>query len=107
MILRIFKYIFPKEQPDWFRGLNMILILPILAWPFVLFMGIFMFDNPFQDHQKAFLQFIALIAYPVYLVLLALLNSRFFSWNKMLGTILTGTTIFTIIVSIAIVFLRN
>jgi fructose-specific phosphotransferase system IIC component len=101
MILRFFKYIFPKEQPDWFRGLNMILMLPILAWPFVLFLSIFMFDNPFQDHRKTFLQFLAVIAYPVYLVLLALLNSRLFTRNKILGTISTAAVLLAILLGVA------
>jgi hypothetical protein len=106
MLIRLFLRIFPKEQPDWFRGMNMIIVLPILAWPLVLFMGIFMFDNPFQDQRKTFLQFFGVIAYPIYLGLLAYMNSRLYNKNRMLGIIATVSVILTFLLGLGYVIFK-
>lgn len=88
--------IFSKELPIWFKLLNLCILLPILLWPFVLYLSIFIFDNP-HNLALAYLIFFALIAYPLYLLIIAELNSRLYFKNKRLSLILP-ILIFTFIV---------
>lgn len=38
--------IFAEDLDKWFKYLNLLILLPALAWPYVLFILIFLFDNP-------------------------------------------------------------
>ncbi len=88
--------IFSKELPGWFKLLNLCILLPILLWPFVLYLSIFIFDNP-HNLALAYLIFFALIAYPLYLLIIAELNSRLYFKSKKLSLILP-ILIFTLII---------
>lgn len=88
--------IFSKELPRWFKLLNLVILLPILLWPFVLYISIFIFDNP-HNLALAYFIFFALIAYPLYLLIIAELNSRLFFKSRNLSLILPFS-IFTFII---------
>ena len=88
--------IYSSELPSWFKVLNSIILLPILLWPFVLYISIFIFDNP-QSLALAYLMFFSLIAYPLYLLIIAELNSRLYFKSRKLSLILP-ILIFTLII---------
>ena len=75
--------LFSKELPLWFKLLNLSILLPIIIWPFILFGSIFIFDNP-ENFALALLLFLGIIAYPVYLLVIAELNARLYLKFKIL-----------------------
>ncbi len=81
--------------PRWFKFLNLSILLPILLWPLIFFTTIFFFDNP-SNLIMTFILFIIVNAYPLYLIILVLINAKLYTWNKLLGLILP----FVIIVSL-------
>lgn len=79
--------LFSKELPLGFKILNLSILLPVLIWPFILFSSIFIFDNP-ENFALAFLLFLGILAYPLYLLIIAELNARFYFKSKYLSLIL-------------------
>lgn len=88
MLKSILQKLVSKDLPDWFRLLNIGMLLLILLWPFVLFMSIFLFDKPGSDTLQNYLLFIGINAYPVYLLLLLHFNTKLFHKNRLLGAVL-------------------
>lgn len=76
-----------QKNPAWFRLLNLTFLLPCIVWPFVFFATIFFFDNP-KSLLMTFLLFIAVNAYPLYLIGILWLNARLFKRNKLIASIL-------------------
>ncbi len=87
MIKKIKSYLKDKELPKWFKILNLSILLPILLWPLIFFATIFFFDNP-HNLFYTFLLFLFVNAYPFYLAILALINIKLYTWNKLIGLIL-------------------
>ena len=97
-------YFKSADIPLWFKILNLVILVPVLLCPFVFFTTIFFFDNP-KNLFLTFLLFIAVNAYPVYLVLLAYGNYKLFRKRKLLALVLpltfllalSGGTIYTVL----------
>ena len=70
--------------PWWFILMNVLMLSPILAWPLVYFGSIFMFDNP-KNQNIAWLFFILINAYPIYLIAYALIVLTSYPKNKKLA----------------------
>ncbi len=64
-----------------FIVLRIISLLPILAWPFVFFGSIFMFDDPNANLNLRWLLFILINGYPVILILNLLLANWCYNRN--------------------------
>ena len=90
--------IIKQKNPVWFRLLNLTFLLPCLVWPLVFFTTIFFFDNP-KNFFLTVLLFLAVNAYPLYLIGVLLLNARLFRWNKIIATILPIAFSLTFIVT--------
>ena len=88
MLKSILQKLVSKDLPDWFRLLNVGMLLLILLWPFVLFMSIFLFDMPGSGTLQNYLLFFVINTYPVYLLLLLHFNTKLFQKNKVLGAVL-------------------
>lgn len=86
---KIKSIIFANDLDKWFKYLNLLILLPSLAWPYVLFILIFLFDNP-KSYLETWLIVFSIIFYPVYLLIICLLNIKLFRLNKILGAILPG-----------------
>lgn len=67
-----------EPLPFSFRTLRILSLLPILAWPLVFFTTIFFFDDPSADPVKIWALFIAVNAYPIYIILNMILANRIF-----------------------------
>jgi hypothetical protein len=80
-------YFKSDKLPRWFKFLNLSILLPILLWPLIFFTTIFFFDNP-SNLIMIFILFIIVNAYPIYLIILVLINAKLYTWNKWLGLIL-------------------
>ena len=76
-----------QKAPVWFRLLNLTFLLPCVLWPLVFFATIFFFDDPKSFFLTALL-FIAVNAYPLYLIGILLLNARLFRRNRIIATAL-------------------
>ncbi len=96
--------IYSNELPSWFKVLNSIILLPILLWPFVLYISIFIFDNP-QSLALAYSIFFAINAYPIYIIIIAELNSRLYLKNRILSLILP--TLFLISIIFSVLYIGN
>ena len=81
--------IFAEDLDKWFKYLNLLILLPALAWPYVLFILIFLFDNP-NSYLETWLIVFSIIFYPIYLLIICILNIKLFRLNKILGAILPG-----------------
>lgn len=102
MINKIRRQIFTKELPKWFKFLNLCIFLPTLLWPLIFYTTIFFFDNP-KNLGPTYLLFFLVNAYPIYLVILAYLNSLLFQKNKTLASLLPFAILLTIICGVAYV----
>jgi hypothetical protein len=76
-----------NRPPIWFRMVNALILLPSIAWPFIFFGSIFMFDNP-KHFLLTFVLFLAVNAYPVYLVALFKVNEKLYEKNMALAAII-------------------
>jgi hypothetical protein len=94
MLRQFFNQLFSKQIPIGFRFLNLAILLPTLLWPFVFFTSIFFFDNP-KNLGLTYLLFLAVNAYPIYLLIIAYFNSKLFLKNRALGSILPITILLT------------
>lgn len=74
----------PAQNPRWFRLLNLIFLLPCLAWP-VLLVGLAFSDSPKYNVGLAIL---FVFGYPVVLVVMMLNNAKLFSKNEAVATIM-------------------
>jgi DKNYY family len=79
--------LFSTDQPIWFRVLNVMILVPIIAWPLVAFLSCFMLDHP-KDEAATLRWFYLTNAYPIYLLVLVWLNTKIFKINKRLGLII-------------------
>ena len=87
MFRKFINQFFTKENPIWFNVLNLVILLPILIWPFIFYTTIFFFDNP-ENLGLTYLLFFVVNAYPIYLLIIAFFNSKLFLKNRILGLIL-------------------
>jgi hypothetical protein len=94
--------LFADDLNKWFKYLNLIILIPSLAWPYVLFVLIFFFDNP-TNYFETWLIILGVVFYPFYLLIICILNVRLFRINKLLGYILPS--IMVIPTLIAVLFL--
>ena len=78
---------FSKEIPKRFKIVNWFILLPIILWPLVFFGSIFIFDNP-KSITLAYILFILINSYPIFLFLLFEFNARIYQNNKMGGYII-------------------
>lgn len=85
------------RNPFWFKLINLAFLLPCIVWPFVLFTTIFFFDNP-KSFFLTVILFIAINAYPLYLIGFLMLNSRLFRKNRLVATALPITFGFVFII---------
>ena len=84
--IRMFEESISRELPKWLRLLNISALLPICFWPGVLLASLMMFDAPgSEDVLYLYLIAIAMLAYPIYLFLLAYYNTKFFQKKKTFG----------------------
>jgi uncharacterized membrane protein (DUF485 family) len=97
MIKKILADLKSEKLPKWFKVLNLSLLLPIILWPIILFSTIFFFDNPSNILIPIFLFFLV-NAYPLYLFILAWLNTKLFTRQKLLGVLLPLTFLISIII---------
>ena len=88
MLRSVFKELFSRELPDWFRVMNFGMLLLVLLWPFVLFMTIVMFDQPDSGTIVNYFLFFVINAYPLYLLPVLYFNTKLFQKNRLLGSIL-------------------
>jgi hypothetical protein len=88
MLRSVFKELFSRELPDWFRVMNFGMLLLVLLWPFVLFMTIFMFDQPDSGTTFNYVVFFIINAYPFYLFPILYYNTKLFQKNRLLGSLL-------------------
>lgn len=88
MLQSVFKELFSKELPDWFRVMNFGMLLLVLLWPFVLFMTIVMFDEPDSGTTFNYVLFFIINAYPLYLLPVLYYNTKLFHKNRLLGSVL-------------------
>ena len=89
-------YFKSEKLPKWFKILNLSILLPVLLWPLVFYGTIFFFDNP-SNYTYTYLMFFLFNAYPLYLIILALLNARLYIWNRPLGVILPIVILLSIV----------
>lgn len=107
MANRFIQQLFPKDLPHGLRLLNTVILLPILAWPFVFFLSIFLFDQPREDYLPVYLAFFAINAYPLYLMAIAYFNIRLLRKNRFLGAILPAAFLLAIGTAAAYLFLQE
>ena len=88
MLKPLIREVLAKDLPDWFRVLNMGMLLLVLLWPFVFYMSIFLFDRPDSGTVSNYILFFAINAYPFYLLPVLYLNTKLFKRNRILGSVL-------------------
>lgn len=88
MLRSVFKELFSKELPDWFRVMNFCMLFLVLLWPFVFFMTIVMFDQPDSGTAFNYFLFFVINAYPFYLLPILYYNTKLFQKNRLLGSVL-------------------
>lgn len=88
MLRSVFKELFSRELPDWFRVMNFGMLLLVLLWPFVFFMTIVMFDQPDSGTTFNYVVFFIINAYPFYLVPILYYKTKLFQKNRLLGSVL-------------------
>lgn len=73
--------------PDWFVKVNYWGLLPIVLWPLVFFVTIFLFDNP-KNEMATFGLFLLINSYPFLLIGNLLLSFKLFSVARPLSILL-------------------
>jgi hypothetical protein len=76
-----------KNIPLWLRILNLILISPILIWPLLLFVSVFLLDNP-QNILTTLLAIFLIVTYPIYLLSIAYFSFKFYNKNIVFAILL-------------------
>ena len=79
---------FSKELSKKFKLANWLILSPILFWPLIFFMSIFFFDDPNTNPIIAWLLFIGVNVYPIYLFILFEINARISKTYNVLGFVL-------------------
>lgn len=74
--------------PILFRTLRVISLLPIIGWPMVFFMSLFLFDDPNANKAMVWALFIGMNVYPPLLIGNVFLSNYAFKRNQPLGYIL-------------------
>lgn len=87
-----------QELPSWFIIILGLGLLPILAWPIVVFGSIFLLDNP-KNPELTLLYVILMDIYPLYLIGNMLLAIKGFKQSKVFGLLIS------VLPSTAIVYL--
>ena len=88
-----YNYVFKQhELPSWIIRLNLGSLAGILAWPFVFFGSIFMFDNP-PDGEPVELYFILLNCYPFLLILMTFCSYKLFKFNRIISALLPAISL--------------
>jgi hypothetical protein len=88
-LLRLFRN---EEIPRWFKALNIISLLPILAWPLVFFGSIFIFDHP-SSFRNALVVFVLMNSYPVFLIAFVHTSLRLFKTNRSVSIMIPAAII--------------
>jgi len=84
----VFDFVFKNEGlPRWIVFLNYASLLGIVAWPFVVFGSIFMFDHPKNFNNTALLVLLV-DCYPLYLLVLTYFSFRLFRFSKLVSALL-------------------
>lgn len=81
-----------RKLPFWFKLSNVIILLPILAWPIIFYSTIFFFDDPYGSKLKQYALFFLVNAYPLYLIGLVLLSTFIYKRLPLAGTIISLVT---------------
>ena len=85
---------FSKELPNSFKYFNFLVLLPILIWPLIFFMSVFIFDAPSSSSEiKNYILFFGMNSYPLILLLIAEINARVFIKLKYAAYILPLSSI--------------
>jgi len=87
MLTNLFNFIFKNNDlPRWIVKLNQISLAGIFAWPFVLFVSIFLFDHP-QNLGQTYLIFFLINCYPVVLMMLTFFSYKVFHLNRLISAL--------------------
>lgn len=76
-----------KHLPKWFIRFSYLSLYPILFWPLIFFVSIFMFDNP-QNVALTFLYFILINCYPFFFIAIVVAGFKTYSRQKLLAVLL-------------------
>ncbi|PXY01477.1 hypothetical protein DF185_08310 [Marinifilum breve] len=68
-----------------YRILQVVSLLPILAWPLVFYVSAFLFDDP---NGNASLLFFAINAYPLYLIANLILSKKLYENERSISVLL-------------------
>ncbi|MCY1633264.1 hypothetical protein [Marinifilum sp. D737] len=68
-----------------YRILQVVSLLPILAWPLVFYVSLYLFDDP---NGNASALFIAINAYPLYLIANLILSKKLYENQRNLSVLL-------------------
>ncbi len=79
--------------------MNMFILLPVLFFPFVFYITIFLFDHP-ENVAFTYLLFFAINAYPIYLIIIAYFNSVLFKKSRILGSVLPTSVLLVLVCGI-------
>lgn len=79
---------FLKEKPTLFWVLAFLSLTPILLWPFVFFMSIFVFDDPNANIWLQYLIFGAMNSYPLVIILDVWFANRIWKKSKIISYLL-------------------
>lgn len=71
-----------------YKILRVLSLLPILLWPIIFYGSIFLFDDPSADQNVQYLLFYGLNAYPLYLIINALISSKIYDKLRTLSYLL-------------------
>lgn len=82
------KNIFSRQNtPGWYAFLNYSTLLPLVFWPFVFLVSIFLFDNP-KSFTNTFFFFLLINSYPLPLIALMAFNFRLFHKQKAIAILI-------------------
>jgi hypothetical protein len=87
MLQKIKTLLIPIGVPIWLVIFNYLTLIPIIVWPFVLYISIFMFDNP-ENLSLTFLFFILINSYPIVLIGSMILSFKLFKTTKKVAILL-------------------
>jgi len=98
------KSIRTEEKPKWYRVLLLSGLLPsLLIWPILLFMSIFIFDNP-DNMLQAWLLFFGINSIPAVFMAILFLSNKLFEKYKYISLILSAIPITVIGILLLLIF---
>lgn len=99
---------FSKDLPPFFICINLLILLPIFLWPFILFLSVFIFDAPSStENFNNYLLACGMIFYPIILFLIFEINARIFIKYKYIAYIFPITFITLILIFLYSFFKEN